>query len=107
MLAAPCLLPLGVRNLRLRRKTPAPSQVEVRQTVVLSHLPCWKHLTPEEYRARVLVGHIEAAAAAERAKQAWSLSVRKDPGAGPGDPARDSGSLTGSLCPCRDAEDPQ
>ena len=41
------------RNLRLRKKTPEPGQVDIRQTVVLSPLPCWKHLTPEAYRARV------------------------------------------------------
>jgi len=55
----------------LRRKTPEPVQVDIRQTVVLSQLPCWKHLTPEAYRARVadLVRQIEATAAAERAKK--------------------------------------
>ena len=35
------------RALRLQRKTPEPGQVEIRQTVALSALPCWKHLTPE------------------------------------------------------------
>jgi hypothetical protein len=59
------------RNLRLRRQIPKPGQVEIRQAVVLSQLPCWKHLTPEAYRARVadLVRQIEASAAAERAKK--------------------------------------
>jgi hypothetical protein len=59
------------RNLRLRRKTPAPGEVDIRQTVGLSQLPCWKHLTPEAYRARVadLVRQIEATAAADRAKK--------------------------------------
>jgi hypothetical protein len=59
------------RILRLRRQTPEPGQVEIPQTVVLSQLPCWKHLTPEVYRARVaeLIQHIEATAAAERAKK--------------------------------------
>jgi hypothetical protein len=39
--------------------------------VTLSQLPCWKHLTPETYRARVakLIHQIEATAAAERAKR--------------------------------------
>lgn len=49
------------RSLRLQRKTPEPGQVDIRQTVVLSPLPCWKHLTPEAYRARVaeLIRQIE------------------------------------------------
>jgi len=59
------------RSLRLQRKIPEPGQVDIRQTVVLSPLPCWKHLTPEAYRARVaeLIRQIEATAAAERAKK--------------------------------------
>jgi len=59
------------RSLRLRRKTPEPGQIEIPQTVALSQLPCWKHLTPEVYRARVadLVRQIEATAAIERAKR--------------------------------------
>jgi hypothetical protein len=68
------------RNLRLRRQVPEPGQVEIRQTVVLSPLPCWKHLTPELYRARVagLVGQIEATAAAERVKKGLEpLGVEK------------------------------
>jgi len=58
------------RTLRLRRMTPEPDQVEIPQTVVLSQLPCWQHMTPEAYRDRVieLIHQIEAAAAAERAK---------------------------------------
>ena len=59
------------RTLRLRRQTPEPGQVEIRQEVILSQLPCWKHLTPEAYRARVaeLIHQIEVTAAAERAKK--------------------------------------
>ena len=59
------------RHLRLRRQTPKPGQVEIRQTVILSQLPCWKHLSPEAYRARVadLVGQIEATATSERLKR--------------------------------------
>jgi REP element-mobilizing transposase RayT len=59
------------RTLRLQRRTPEPGQVEIRQTVVLSPLPCWKHLTPEDYHARVadLVRGIEEAAASERKKR--------------------------------------
>jgi REP element-mobilizing transposase RayT len=39
-----------------------------RETVVLEQLPCWAHLSPEEYRRRIaeMVAGIEAAAAAER-----------------------------------------
>jgi hypothetical protein len=69
------------RNLRMRRKTPEPGQVDVRQTVILSQLPCWRHLTPEAYRTRVagLVGQIEATAAAERTtkKDVEPLGVEK------------------------------
>jgi hypothetical protein len=59
------------RNLRLRRKTPEAGQVKIPQTVALSPLPCWKHLTPEAYRARVvdLIQQIETTAAIERAKK--------------------------------------
>jgi hypothetical protein len=59
------------RSLRLRRQTPEPGQVEIRQAVVLSQLPCWKHLTPEAYRTRVaeLIHQIEATAATERVKK--------------------------------------
>jgi REP element-mobilizing transposase RayT len=56
------------RTLRLQRKSPEPGQVESRYEVVLSQLPCWEHLNPEEYRAKVidLLRGIEDAAAAER-----------------------------------------
>jgi REP element-mobilizing transposase RayT len=59
------------RSLRLRRQTPEPGQIEIRQAVVLSQLPCWKHLTPEAYRTRVaeLIHQIEATAATERVKK--------------------------------------
>ena len=58
-------------SLRLRKTAPEPGQVDIRQTVVLSPLPCWRHLTPKAYRARVaeLINQIEATAAAERAKK--------------------------------------
>jgi hypothetical protein len=68
------------RSLRLRGQTPEPGQVEIRQTVVLSQLPCWKHLTPEAYRTRVaeLIHQIEATAAAERVKKGLEpLGVEK------------------------------
>ena len=59
------------RTLRLQRKQPEPGQVDIRQTVVLSPLPCWKHLPPEKHRARIadLVRQIEVAAADEREKK--------------------------------------
>jgi REP element-mobilizing transposase RayT len=58
------------RTFRLQRKTPEPGQVEIRQVVTLSPLPCWKHLTPEAYRAKIadLVSGIEQSAAVERQK---------------------------------------
>ncbi|HBL27923.1 MAG TPA: hypothetical protein DD490_13880 [Acidobacteria bacterium] len=58
------------RSLRLRRQAPKPGEVDIRQTVVLSPLPCWKHLAPEVYRSRVadLLRGMEEAAAAEREK---------------------------------------
>ena len=68
------------RALRLQKKTPEPGQIEIRQTVVLSPLPCWRHLTPEAYRARVaeLIHQIEETAAAERAKKGVEpLGVKK------------------------------
>ncbi len=59
------------RNLRLRGKSADPQQAETREAVVLSQLPCWKHLSPESYRARLsaLVREIEETAAAERKKK--------------------------------------
>jgi hypothetical protein len=59
------------RTLRLQRREPEPGQVDILQTVVLSSLPCWKHLPPEKYRARIadLVRQIEDAAAGEREKK--------------------------------------
>ena len=59
------------RTFRLRGKPVSPSDFETRETVVLSQLPCWKHLSPEVYRARVaeLVREIEETAAAERKKE--------------------------------------
>jgi hypothetical protein len=44
--------------------------MEKRETAVLSQHPCWKHLSPEAFRARMaeLVQGIEEAAAAEREK---------------------------------------
>jgi hypothetical protein len=50
-----------------RPGTPAAFSSET--CLVLSQLPCWKHLTPEAYRTRVaeIMHQVEATAAAERA----------------------------------------
>jgi REP element-mobilizing transposase RayT len=55
-------------NARLRGKEPGPREFARPEKVVLSQLPCLKHLTPEAYRVRVveLVREIEGAAAAAR-----------------------------------------
>jgi len=68
------------RTLRLQKKTPEPGQVDIRKTVVLSPLPCWKHLTPEAYRIRVaeLIHQIEETAATERVRKGLEpLGVEK------------------------------
>jgi putative transposase len=59
------------RSFRLQGKSPDPRQVETQETVALSQLPCWKHLAPEVYRARLadLIREIEEAAAMERGKK--------------------------------------
>ena len=53
---------------RLRGENPDPLQFTTRETVTLSSLPCWKHLSPEAYRQRVadLAREIEEEAAATR-----------------------------------------
>jgi hypothetical protein len=63
--------PLLWWHLSRQRKTLEPGELEKRETVVLSQLPCWKHLSPEAYRARVaeLVRGIEEAATVEREKR--------------------------------------
>jgi REP element-mobilizing transposase RayT len=55
-------------NARLRGKEPGPREFIRPEQVVLSQLPCWKHLTPEEYRSRIaeLVREIEETAATAR-----------------------------------------
>lgn len=59
------------RSRSLARKPSNPGDFGTRETVVLSQLPCWKHLAPEVYRARLaeLVREIEENAAAERKKE--------------------------------------
>jgi len=53
---------------RLRRKPFEPRSFASEETVVLSQLPCWRHLSPEVYRDLVagLVREIEKEAAAKR-----------------------------------------
>src|SRR6476661_6934528 len=53
---------------RLRGENPDPLQFITRETVTLSPLPCWKHLSPEAYRQKVtnLAQEIEEEAAAKR-----------------------------------------
>jgi hypothetical protein len=38
---------------RLRRETPSRLQYATEETVVLSQIPCWDHLSVEEYRRRI------------------------------------------------------
>ncbi len=89
------------RILRLRRQTPEPGQVEIPQIVVLSQLPCWKHLTPEAYRARVaeLIQQIEATAAAERAKK--GIEPPGSPAIGGGGPVKTATRWLRRCCSCR------
>ena len=53
---------------RLRGEDFEPRRYATEETVVLSQLPCWRHLSPEAYRERIaeLVQEIDADAAAER-----------------------------------------
>jgi hypothetical protein len=53
---------------RLRGKEPEPKQFATVETLTLDPLPCWKHLPPEEYRARIaeIVAEIVAEARAAR-----------------------------------------
>jgi REP element-mobilizing transposase RayT len=52
----------------LRGEDFEPRRYATEETVVLSPLPCWRHLSPEVYRERIaeLIQEIEADAAAER-----------------------------------------
>ena len=53
---------------KLRGEAFEPRRYATEETVVLSQLPCWRHLSPEKYRELVagLVKEIDADAAAER-----------------------------------------
>jgi hypothetical protein len=60
---------------RLRREEIGPMRYATAETVTLSPIPCWAHLSPELYRARIaeLVKSIEAEAA--RAREHTGTSV--------------------------------
>ncbi|HWM90395.1 MAG TPA: transposase [Thermoanaerobaculia bacterium] len=53
---------------RLRGEDFEPRRYASEETVVLTQLPCWRHLSPEVYRQQIsgLIQEIEADAAAER-----------------------------------------
>jgi REP element-mobilizing transposase RayT len=55
-------------RLRRKKKDSEPERFPSEETVALSQLPCWRHLSPEVYRDLVagLVREIESDAAAER-----------------------------------------
>ncbi len=55
-------------RLRKKEKDIEPERFPSEETVALSQLPCWRHLSPEVYRELVagLVREIESDAAAER-----------------------------------------
>lgn len=85
---------------RLRGESFTKYQYATQETVVLSPLPCWRHLSPEKYRERVeaLVQEIEAEAAAEcrrtgvqplgasaifrQSPQSWPSKTKKSPAPG-------------------------
>ena len=62
---------------RLRGEDFTRDQYSAEETVVLSPLPCWRHLTPDRYRERVesLIQEIEAEAAAERKRTLRLVSL--------------------------------
>jgi hypothetical protein len=57
-------------NARLRGREPGPREFASPETVLLSPLPCWAHMSPATYRARIaeLIHDIEQTAAAARAE---------------------------------------
>jgi REP element-mobilizing transposase RayT len=64
---------------RLRREQFRAMRYATVETVILSPIPCWAHLSPEHYRARIaaLVETIEAEAARERERTgAFVLGVK-------------------------------
>ena len=60
---------------RLRREDMGPMRYATVETVALSPIPCWAHLPPELYRARIaaLVESIETEAACERERTGASV----------------------------------
>jgi hypothetical protein len=64
---------------RLRGEDPDPLRFTTRETVTLTPLPCWKHLSPEAYRQRVanLAREIEEEAAETRKRTGAQSLGRK------------------------------
>jgi len=75
---------------RQRSKAPEPQSFEEPETLTLEPLPCWNHLSPEQYRGQMesLVRSVEAEAEAQRkrsSKQPLGAEaiLRQDPTAKP------------------------
>jgi hypothetical protein len=75
---------------RQRGETPEPQSFEEPETLTLEPLPCWNHLSPEQYRGQIesLVQSVESEAAAQRkrsGKQPLGAEaiLRQDPTAKP------------------------
>jgi len=75
---------------RQRGETPDPQSFEEPETLTLEPLPCWNHLSPEQYRGQIepLVRSVEAEAEAQRersGKQPLGAEaiLRQDPTAEP------------------------
>jgi hypothetical protein len=58
---------------RLRGKEPEPGQFAMGETLTLDPLPCWKHLPPEEYQARMADIVAEVVAEARAAREAKGM----------------------------------
>ena len=54
--------------MKIKGKKTDPDRFAESETLTLASLPCWSHLSPEAYRARIaeLIDQIEADAAAQR-----------------------------------------
>jgi REP element-mobilizing transposase RayT len=82
-------------NARLRREEFEVRKYTSPETVILSQLPCWKHLSPESYRSRIaqLVEEIEGQARQEREAQGIQplgpkAILAQDPQDRPGEPKK-------------------
>ena len=88
---------------RNRRQSIERLRFASEETVILSPIPCWAHLPPEVYLARVaaLVESIEAAAALQRSQS--GVEKRRDRGGSPASlagaarPRSDQGGQPGGL----------